>query len=69
MMNQAPVQHQAPQTATKAANHKKAKQVKQLLRIMNELNQDIYICIQDKKTGSLHQFSSDLNKFGNVHIA
>lgn len=61
-----------PQTLpkdTKQANHKKAKQFKQLLRMMNELNQDIYICIQDKKSGSIHQFSSDLNKFGNVHIA
>jgi hypothetical protein len=60
-----------PHTAanSKSANLKKAKQFKQLLRIMNELNQDIYICIKDKKTGSLSQFSSDLNKFGNVHIA
>jgi hypothetical protein len=60
---------QDPPATTKSANHKKAKQIKQLLRLMNELNQDIYVCIQDKKTGSLHQFSSDLNKFGNVQIA
>jgi hypothetical protein len=30
---------------TKLNNMKKAKQVKQLLKIMNELNQDIYICV------------------------
>lgn len=36
---------------------------------MNELNQDIYICVKDKKAGTVHQFSSDINKFGNLHIA
>ncbi len=36
---------------------------------MNELNHDIYICIQDKKSNKTHQFSSDLAKFGNLHIA
>ena len=55
--------------ATKLANQKKAKQVKQLLKIMNELNQDIYICVKDKKHGNVAHFSSDINEFGNFHIA
>jgi hypothetical protein len=36
---------------------------------MNELNQDVYICVQDKKAGTVHHFSTDINKFGNFHIA
>jgi hypothetical protein len=54
---------------TKLNNQKRAKQIKQLIKIMNELNQDIYICVQDKKAGTVHQFSSDIVKFGNLHIA
>lgn len=53
----------------KLQNQKRAKQFKQFLRILNELNQDIYICVQDKKKGSVQHFSSDINKFGNLHIA
>lgn len=37
----------------KLNNQKRAKQFKQLLKIMNELNQDIYICVQDKKAGTV----------------
>lgn len=33
------------------------------------MNHDIYICIQDKKTQKTHQFSSDIVKFGNTHVA
>lgn len=36
---------------------------------MNELNQNIYICVQDKKAGTVQHFSSDISKFGNLHIA
>jgi mevalonate kinase len=54
---------------TKLENQKRAKQFKQLLKIMNELNQDIYICVQDKKARTVHHFSSDIVKFGNLHIA
>lgn len=39
------------------------------MKIMNELNQDVYICVQDKKAGTVHHFSTDINKFGNFHIA
>jgi ethanolamine utilization protein EutP (predicted NTPase) len=53
----------------KQAQAEKAKNIKKLLRILNELNHDVYICIQDKKTRKIHQFSSDLVKFGNTHIA
>lgn len=53
----------------KLTNQKRAKQVKQLLKILNELNQDVYICVQDKKAGTVHHFSSDIVKFGNFHIA
>lgn len=54
---------------SKLRNQKRAKQFKQFLKLMNELNQDIYICVQDKKAGSVHHFSSDIAKFGNFHVA
>lgn len=54
--------------SAKQQNQKRAKQLKQFLRLMNELNHDIYICIQDKKRGSVHHYTSDINKFGNLHI-
>jgi len=56
------------QVTQKVQNLKRAKQFKQFLRLMNELNHDVYICVQDKKRGSVHHFSSDINKFGNLHI-
>lgn len=53
----------------KQQNLKRSKQFKQFLRILNELNQNIYICVQDKKKGTIQHFSSDIAKFGNLHIA
>lgn len=53
----------------KQQNLKRSKQFKQFLRILNELNQNIYICVQDKKKGTTQHFSSDITKFGNLHIA
>jgi len=53
----------------KQQNLKRAKQFKQFLRILNELNQNIYICVQDKKKGTVQHFSTDISKFGNLHIA
>lgn len=55
--------------SSKLNNQKRAKQLKQFLKILNELNQDVYICVQDKKAGTVHHFSTDINKFGNFHIA
>jgi hypothetical protein len=61
----------APAEITKAklSNQKRAKQLRTLLRIINDANHNIYICVQDKKAGTVTQYSSDLNKFGNLHIA
>ena len=36
---------------------------------MKELNQDIYICLQDKKAGTVRHFSSDILKFENLEIS
>ena len=36
---------------------------------MNDLNHDIYICVKDKKQGTVQHFSSDINQFGNLQIA
>lgn len=58
-----------PTTSNKVSNQKRAKQLRQLLRIINEANHNIYICVQDKKAGTVHHYSSDINKFGNLHIA
>lgn len=55
--------------APKAHSSKRAKQIKQLLKLVDELNNDIYICIKDKKTHKVHQFSSDLAHFGNRDIS
>lgn len=65
--SQANISESAQQTHLK--NKKRAKQIKQLIKIMNELNQDIYICVQDRKAGTVHHFSSDIVNFGNFHIA
>ena len=42
-----------PSQEQKLANMKRAKQFKQFLRILNELNQNVYICVQDKKKGTV----------------
>ena len=43
--------------------------VKQILDLVGQQNQDLYICLKDQKTGKIHQYSSNVPEFGLSKIA
>lgn len=51
-------------TLTQKHSHsKRSKMVKQLLGLLNELEHDVYICLRERKTDILTQFSSSPEAF------
>lgn len=48
---------------TKVVSSKQSSIVKQILDLVGQQNQDLYICLKDKKTGKIHQFSSNVPEF------
>jgi len=53
------------QTSTsKLTDSKKQKVLKQMLAIFQQLDQEMYVCIKDKKTGKAAHFSTDKANFG-----
>jgi len=43
--------------------NKRNKMIKQLLALVNELGQDLYLCLHDRKSDSVTQFSSRPDAF------
>lgn len=55
--------------SSKTMSSKQSIIVKQILDLVGQQNQDLYICLKDKKTGQLHQFSSNVPEFSLSKIA
>jgi len=55
--------------SSKVVSSKQSIIVKQILDLVGQQNQDLYICLKDKKTGKIHQFSSNVPEFGLSKIA
>ena len=55
--------------SSKVVSSKQSIIVKQILDLVGQQNQDLYICLKDKKTGQIHQFSSNVPEFSLSKIA
>ena len=55
--------------SSKVPASKQATIVKQILDLVGQQNQDLYICLKDKKTGKIHQYSSNVPEFSLSKIA
>lgn len=55
--------------SSKVVSSKQSIIVKQILDLVSQQNQDLYICLKDQKTGKIHQYSSNVPEFGLSKIA
>ena len=55
--------------SSKVVSTKQSNIIKQILQLVGQENQDLYICLKDKKTSKIHQYSSNVPEFGLSKIA
>jgi len=48
--------------------HKRTSFIKKVLEMAKQHDQEIYICLHDKKNNNVFQYSSDTNKFSLEHV-
>jgi NAD-specific glutamate dehydrogenase len=55
--------------SSKVVSSKQSIILKQILELVSQQHQDLYICLKDQKTGKIHQYSSNVPEFGLSKIA